>query len=759
MTILTIHTAAKAALLGVLLSTASANALRVSATDPEGQPVADLVLLLELEALPPGDQTRVVLRGVTSDSGSLSLAVPSGGRGILRVESSKWWAAPFQLDGSVDLEGIRLGVEPAGALTGVLVLPRGEAVPKPLMVKFQEPGPQAGGGLRRQTQVECDLDGLEFRCVLPARSLDLELRAPGFASHFFWEKRIEAGAETRLGTLALRPGGSVVGWVAVETGVLDPAACEVRLSSVSDSRQTSAQQEERNSFRGRSAKPDSRGFFTLEGLVPGDYRLDVAQVGYASETAYPVPVIGAGQTKLPNPIVLRRPFEVEVLVSPEVDPSGLPWLVSLARASVPAGAVSPAVGGQADFVGRFVAKGLAPGTYLVKVEASSGAVFFGRDVELDASTSMVPITLEIAMVRGRLLVDDEGTPGVLDFGGKHRLPHVRVEADGEGSFEAALPRWGEWRVDVEIASLGIETQERIEITKPLERKFAEVEIAIEDSRIRGLVENREGEPVAGARVRIDAAKSIWKTTDEEGRFEVRGLPRSPVQLKAMTREARSRPRVVEVGSSQEPSEVTLVLEPVDLFGGVVTSDVGPVPGASVIAWVRGLAGLDPVETAVSDAQGQFELQLTRGGSSVELVVFAPGFTLFASSFQVHDPGPAVIALESDSGDVELSGGWNDNRLRAAGIQPYLFFGGASVPVGLLARWIELNGRNPYSSQETLTIPRMPPGAYRLCGVPLNQILLHGPLLASSGVDCSSGMLGSGGRLALDLRAGAAATGR
>ena len=137
---------------------------------------------------------------------------------------------------------------------------------------------------------------------------------------------------------------------------------------------------------------------------------------------------------------------------------------------------------------------------------------------------------------------------------------------------------------------------------------------------------------------------------------------------------------------------------------------------------------------------------------MELVVFSPGFALYAGRFDLDGPMPAVILLENDSGDVEVSGGWNDNRLRSSGIRPYLFFDGVPVPLGLLARWTELNGRNPYSSQDTLRIPRLPPGPYRLCGLPLTQLLLHGPLAASSGVECSSGTLGLGGSLALGLKA-------
>lgn len=744
--------AGEASLLLALLAPAGALGLSVSVTDAAGRPVPGLVLLVETEAGASGGPSRVVARGTTSETGSASLLVPQESRGVLRIESSKWWAAVYPLDGAADSETVRLQVEPAGILTGALSNPRGAAPPGQVLAKFQFAGPRAETGARGQTEVRCDLEAATFRCVLPARVLDLELRVPGFASHFFWEKRIEVDRGISVGSLTLRPGGSVVGWVATESGVPDPKACEIRLASVSDTRKTSARQEEMNRFRGASTRPDSRGFFTIEGLTPGDYRLEVEQVGFGSETAYPVPVVGTGQTRLPNPIVLRRPFEAEILISPELDPSGQPWFVSLARATVPAGSVSPSVAGQADFVGRFVAKGLAPGTYLVKVEASSGAAFYGRDVELDPSSPVLPIDLEFARVRGRLLVDDRPTRGTLDFGGKHRVPRVRAEADESGQFEAVLPRWGDWRVDVEIASLEIETEEQVEIAKPLRKPFAEVEISIQDGRVRGLVETRDGEPVAGARVRVDAAKTIWRTTDESGRFEVRGLPSRPVQLKAFTREARSRPRTVEVGTSRESEEVTLVLEPTDLFGGIVTSELGPVPGASVTAWVAGLSGLEPMEAAASDAQGHFELQMTRGGTAVELVVFSPGFALFAGRFDLDGPMPAVILLENDSGDVEVSGGWNDSRLRSSGIRPYLFFDGVPVPLGLLARWTELNGRNPYSSQDTLRIPRLPPGPYRLCGLPLTQLLLHGPLAASSGVECSSGTLGLGGILALGLKA-------
>jgi hypothetical protein len=118
-------------------------------------------------------------------------------------------------------EGPSVGLllQPTVAVTGTVSVPTGHELPGIVTAGFQwAPG---AGEVQRSVPtthvVQCAVTGdSRFRCAIPARPVDLRIRAAGFSSAYFWNLTLEPDKPRDLGTVALVPGASILAWVVVE---------------------------------------------------------------------------------------------------------------------------------------------------------------------------------------------------------------------------------------------------------------------------------------------------------------------------------------------------------------------------------------------------------------------------------------------------------------------------------------------------------------------------------------------------------------
>src|SRR5262249_24553182 len=104
--------------------------------------------------------------------------------------------------------------------------------------------------------------------------------------------------------------------------------------------------------------------------------------------------------------------------------------------------------------------------YQVSVENGAGQAFHAEAVEIDGSPAVIPISLSLVSVSGRVLLGKEPLSASLWFGGKHHPVSLPFDSDEKGRFRGVLPQAGRWRVDVSSNDPRIERViENVEVRK------------------------------------------------------------------------------------------------------------------------------------------------------------------------------------------------------------------------------------------------------------------------------------------------------
>jgi hypothetical protein len=127
-----------------------------------------------------------------------------------------------------------------------------------------------------------------------------------------------AGKVGEVGPVELKRGASVAGWVAVEEGAIDAGSCHARLSLLVGSG-GNVQLAEKIAQTAMDVRVRKDGFFQFSAVPPGTYSLEVRQKGFAPGTVSPIEVSPRSETSLREPVTLRRPFQIELAISPPID--------------------------------------------------------------------------------------------------------------------------------------------------------------------------------------------------------------------------------------------------------------------------------------------------------------------------------------------------------------------------------------------------------------------------------------------------------
>jgi hypothetical protein len=680
--------------------------------------------------------------------------LPPGSSWEVSAEIPGFWARRYTLivakPGTPTVQ--RIDLWPMGKISGSIQGSPGASTPRSLSVgTLATPAhlhrPAAPKGL-----LDCPIDKKgTWTCSLPAAEYDLVLSAPGFAPQYRWNVKVPAGKTLALGAFELKPGASLAGWVAVESGSVDPQSCVARVTPLvaPGVSATDSSRIERTMIE-RQVRQD--GFFQVTGLAPGSYQLEVRQSGLAPARVTPLRISPGAETFLREPLLLIRPLRIGLSIAPPLDWLDRPWKIAVYRATE-GGTFrgAPAFDGAADREGRVTIPGQSAGRFWVKVSDSlDNPLYSNRDLRIDGSEETErEIEIQWVTVKGTVTLAREPLAATLWFGGRNGAPSMKMEADAKGRFHGVLPKQGAWQVDVKAPEPPLETQAGVAVHADLAGK-ATVDIALPDTRVSGRVVDEEGRPAPRADVLyVTGQGERLGSADDLGAFEARALPEGPLAITAEGARSSS-----YSGSTSEPTQVSLVegqtVGPIELrlrktkvLSGKVVSPSGTVAGARVVA-VPQIPATDAGGSAGTDLAGAWSLQIPQKTESATVIVSAPGRALKAFD-AVTEGQELALEVTEEAGILELALPDPPEMIRQ-GLSLRVTQDGLSIPVGLLLQWASGHGETPGGDNGQIRrIPALAPGEYQVCLVP--RELLPASAAPASGV-CETGTLSSGGTLRL-----------
>lgn len=232
--------------------------------------------------------------------GAISLPAPTARSWRAEVHADGYWSAPRIVEREQASAGLHFDLWRAAEVRGVLAIPKGTDIPHAISLRLQSNDADATSRFDPTTLVCPVDDDRRFRCTVPRLGrADLRFRAPGFASRFFWDVDLATSDGKEVGKLALRPGASLIGRVAAAAPV-DLRDVELELSSA----RRSPYPIPKDDGEMLRANPNEHGFFSLESLDPGVYRLVARHPELADAEIAPVQVVEGAQTEVEAPIVL-----------------------------------------------------------------------------------------------------------------------------------------------------------------------------------------------------------------------------------------------------------------------------------------------------------------------------------------------------------------------------------------------------------------------------------------------------------------------
>jgi hypothetical protein len=751
--------------------------LRIVARLPAGLALPEPKPLALVKATPygaisgalPSDATSVEVSGAIGSDLVIGLRADWFWR--VEISSPGFWAAPALLSAPLAARDLVVDFLPAGKLTAKLVVPDGQPAPAEISVGIEaspelearSPG-AATRNLRRALpggQQQCPVTQSRFVCSLPAGRVDLALRIDSFVTHYRWGVEVAPGKQVDLGTLALERGSAVSGWVVTRGASPGGPPATVELTALGRSEAASPIDAARLSSRKLGTRVDDRGFFHLTGVPAGAYSLAVTKEGFAPAISPAVQVFPDRETRLVQPIELELPVTASLWITPTLAPNGEPWRVEIGKTRSGSNyldfvteGTEPAPGG------NWQKKGLAPGTYKLRVLDSTGTAFWADDVAWSASSSEVWVPLEVFEFAGEVWFGKEPIPGaVVFFGGKNGTSRLRFETDEEGRFQGSLPKGrGLWPVDIEVEEPALLYRLAGIDLEPTHGGVAEVFLRVPKTEIAGQVVNSEGQPASGAFVEIhpNEGPPTQLRANDRGFFSLRGLVPGKLEAEARRRSEVSERAVFELVEDREMTPLRLTLRATQTLRGSVRAGNRPVAGARIAASpllpTERFAGVGTLAVATSGLDGSFRLELPKDVSSLQLRVGAPGFTYAQFRFSALPTDPVTLPLAQDGGTLRLTA---DGPLRARAwleTAPWLLFPERGLRVALpeLRRWSEAHGLPPELS--SLTVPNLPAGKLTACW--FATVKEETAAFASGTLPparCTEGWLSPGGELELAVR--------
>lgn len=691
-----------------------------------------------LLAQPPGDSAAEPVSVSLSQARTLPLVLPAEGIWTLSVEAAGFWSA-----GDLawpDREEVTLRLLPTGPVTGRVAFPEGTDPPASLELRFAPAGELRDLGSQSMPghgSVDCPLDAdHRWHCEIPTGPSDLHLHATGFASVFRFDVSIQAGEPKDLGTLALRPGASIVG--SVDLGSAQGATSSVRVELTTAGRDSLAGPQSRQlEALTRSTEPDERGFFQFRDLQPGIYQVLATAGDLAPAVLERLEVREGRESRILAPLVLTPLASIEVVVRPPLPPRGDRWHVRLLQPETS----SEQITGTMDATGTWRHAGMRPGSYLLRVEDEYRARWHEQRYEIEARSPPVEVHLPIVQVAGLVTFGGEPMRTRLLFERPAGGEVVGLVSSLDGDFSGDLPHPGEWR----IFRLGRQREkhvvDRVRIEPRDDGEPTWIEIELPETRIDGRVVDGAGRPVGEARVSAwrlggDRAQGTSDArSDDDGRFLFRGLREGTYALDALAGHEGSAREQVELREGVDTEVEIRLLGEVRFAGRVMGPDGRPVAAAEVYAYPRlATPRQAPLIQGITDLSGDFVLPVPLDTLELDVLLLPPGYAarLLRLPFDPRtvSDAPRVFPVDTVGGTLHLRPGGSLQDALDATLQS----GPASMFFRPLQRWARLHGSSP-SPADGWWLPQFAPGPYRLC--------------SQGGTPCDEGDLLPGGVLMLE----------
>jgi len=604
------------------------------------------------------------------------------------------WAAQKVVTIAPGENAVTLEIYPAGELSGQVSMTGKETPPRSLTTAFR-----SASDVSQVGETDCPVVAKKWRCELPAGTWDVRVKARGFISTHRWGIVLPPGGALDAGTIVLRRGSSITGFVAYPRGVDSRPAL---VSARPERNGVPYAGSERVDRVAPSATADARGFFQIDGLAPGDYLLS-AQSGSLNSEGVRVRVLDGAEAELARPLLLQRPEPLMLFVDPPTAPDGQRWHVSIGRADRSEGHPFET---DLDVSGAIHLPRVVPGSYRLTLTTSAGQWYAGT-VDVVGGSLPVEIHLPFVATRGTVRIADTPLAAVITFGGEHGSVRIAMRSDAEGKFHGFLPHDGVWSGQVTSAEQGVHSAPFETTVRQLEgADSAIVDIALSPTLVSGVV-LLNGSPVEMALVTINSGGSIaQENTDHDGRFSFDAVPAGDSDIRAEWHgEYLSKAVSRHLVEGDEVRSITLNLESADVIDGTVVSAGGPVPGAVVYAYNS--ADSDPkLSPTACGIDGSFHERLSPGSSQANIYVTASGFSFRALRAPVN--GDLVtINVQQDGGRLAL------DFSRPPFYDPVVFIGAVPVPYGILRMWSQSNGGSAAGGQH-LTLMNLQPDTYTVC---------------------------------------------
>jgi hypothetical protein len=516
----------------------------------------------------------------------------------------------------------------------------------------------------------------QWRCNIPTGIVDLHLHVPGFISFYSWDTKIEAGKTAQMGTIALRQGASLVGYVDVARGVASAKITDalVQLSPVSAPAATTP----------IIVHPNAKGFFHFDAVPPGQYSL-AAKHPQLTSLPITVRIIERREADLREHLVLQPKRTIELSLNPPLDPTLKPWRVEL-DANIDAGHRSVVTESAASPSGLWTVKDVRAGSYSFVVKDSTGSAFVRREIDVNGGDVKLDAQLPIAPLRGTVRLGDKPIAAKLTFTNEH-VPGVTVSSDDDGTFHGFLPIADDstWTVSIRSDVFFVNRELRnVKLHK--NDTGADVDLQVLATHLSGFVVDEEGKPVGRGIVTITTTADDQPFTQADvhqtGEFILNGLPPGRYQLRVDTYDTQESDTVpVQMAADESPQPLRIVVRPQRDIQGLLYADTGPVVGAKVWAIPTDAQRLFYFPRT-TDANGRFTFRLPGGGRECDFLIDAPGFP--ARIFHTRVEGPRfAIHIDQKGGELKVKA--PAPKPDVPDLQPYLVHDGAAIQAFMLAR--------------------------------------------------------------------------
>ncbi len=512
--------------------------------------------------------------------------VPEGADRISAEAEGMWCSStPFEERAPADAAR-RVSCWRSGKIRGTVASATRGGEVTALAVRF-EPAQDAKGGVAFPGgELQVPVERGSWEAVIPEGRFDLVLRSRGFGARYLFGVAVGPGTPRNLGAIELRPGASLVGSVEVAgAGRLDPDRCLITLRpEAGDSRGTGAGGAVRTS---RTVRPTARGFFQLEGVDAGRWKVVASQPGLAEATR-DVEIANGLEASLNDPLVLGEYGKLELGVRPPLDPAGSTWIVEVIEmrtGAAPERVVESPLAADGSWS---YARMVTGRRYVVRLKTSLG-VGWWKDVEpfeMAAAHLRRSIEVRVEEVRGKVLLGRRPIAAVVTFGGEGRFPAIRMESDVSGRFEGKLPRLGAWSVSVRSSGPTVLRSTDVDVPAPGDDGVSDVEVRLPGGGLPGEIVNEAGDRVPNAVLAIVARG--WREANTElipdGTFLLEGLADGEYVVSAFLPRggAESDGVLVRIEDGEVEEPVRLVLLPLHAIRGrtVAAPGIG-LPRASV----------------------------------------------------------------------------------------------------------------------------------------------------------------------------------